>query len=81
MPATPRVGYSIVDVRDLIDLHIRAMTAPAAAGERFIASGDFLWFADMARVLREGLGTRAAKAPKATIPGVVIRLGALFSPP
>jgi dihydroflavonol-4-reductase len=41
--AMPRLGFWVVDVRDLADLHIRAMTSPAAAGERFIAAGDFLW--------------------------------------
>jgi len=44
------VGFGVVDVRDLVDLHIRAMTTPAAANHRFIASGDFLWFADIARI-------------------------------
>jgi hypothetical protein len=63
MPVLPRIGFGIVDVRDLVDLHILAMTSPAAAGERFIASGDFLWFSDIARLLREHLGAQAAKVP------------------
>ena len=79
MPVLPRIGFGIVDVRDLVDLHIRAMVSPAAAGERFIASGDFLWFSDIARLLRENLGTRAAKVPTRIIPDVVVRLGALFN--
>ena len=47
-----RVGFSIVDVRDVADLHIRAMTSPEAAGGRFIAAGDFMWVADVAKTLR-----------------------------
>jgi dihydroflavonol-4-reductase len=74
------VGYSIVDVRDLIDLHLLAMTSPVAAGERLVAAGDFLWFSDMARILRDNLGDRAAKAPKRTIPDFEVRLGAFFNP-
>ena len=79
MPVLPRIGFGIVDVRDLVDLHLRAMTSPAAAGERFIASGEFLWFSDIARLLRENLGPRAAKVPTRTIPDVVVRLGGLFN--
>ena len=38
MPGMPRLGFSLVDVRDVADLEIRAMTAPEAGGERFIAT-------------------------------------------
>jgi nucleoside-diphosphate-sugar epimerase len=55
MRGIPRIGLEIVDVRDLADVHIRAMTSPDAAGQRFLATGEFVWMAEMARVLREGL--------------------------
>ena len=80
LPAVPRIGYAIIDVRDLVKLHLLAMTRPEAAGERFIAAGDFLWFADMARILRDTLGAAAAKAPRRTVPDTLVRLGALFNP-
>ena len=80
LPAVPRVGYSIVDVRDLIELHIKAMIEPVAAGQRFVAAGDFLWFSDIARILREALGERAAKAPRRVLPDFAVRIGALFNP-
>ncbi|MFI5845904.1 NAD-dependent epimerase/dehydratase family protein [Catenuloplanes sp. NPDC051500] len=79
MPVLPRTGYAIVDVRDLAVLHADAMTAPAAAGQRFIAAGDFLWFADMARILRERLGDRAAKVPRRQLPNWVVRAAAPFN--
>ena len=56
MPAMPRLGFTFVDVRDVADLHIRAMTAPAAGGERFLAVDRFLWMKDVGRILRERLG-------------------------
>ncbi len=62
-PGLPRLGFWIVDVRDLADLHIRAMTSAAAAGQRFIAANDFMWMEDLAKSLRSGLGSRAAKVP------------------
>jgi dihydroflavonol-4-reductase len=79
MPAVPRVGFGIVDIRDLIDLHIRAMTAPQAAGERFLATSDFLWLRQIARLLKDELGEKAAKVSTRPMPNVVVRVGALFN--
>jgi dihydroflavonol-4-reductase len=78
VPGLPRLGFNIVDVRDVADLHIRAMTAPEAAGQRFIAAGAYAWMADIATTLREKLGTGAAKVPTRKVPDFVIRLAALF---
>jgi nucleoside-diphosphate-sugar epimerase len=65
MPAVPRMYFGVVDVRDVADLHVRAMRHPAAAGERFLAnSGDTISFLRFAEILREHLGAAAVKAPK-----------------
>lgn len=78
VPGLPRLGFSFVDVRDVADLHIRAMTAPEAAGQRFIAAGDFAWMADVAALLKAGLGEAARKVPTRKVPDLVLRLAALF---
>jgi len=78
MPGTPRIGFEIVDVRDLADAHIRAMTTPEAAGQRFLATGEFMWMLDMARALRDGLGDAGAKAPTRNLPDVAVRGLSLF---
>lgn len=72
--AVPQLGFWIVDVRDLADLHVRAMTSPEAADQRFIAAGDFLWMREIAATLRTGLGHRAAKAPTRQLPNFVVKL-------
>jgi nucleoside-diphosphate-sugar epimerase len=79
-PRLAKLGFWIVDVRDLADLHIRAMTAPVAKGERFLATGDFLWLTEIAQVLRTRLGKQAAKVPTRTLPNFAVRLAALFIP-
>ena len=79
-PALPRLGFNIIDVRDLADLHIRAMEAPDAAGERFIALGEALWYGEVAATLKARLGERAAKVPTANMPDLVARGLALASP-
>jgi nucleoside-diphosphate-sugar epimerase len=79
-PGLPRIGFSVVDVRDVADLHIRAMTAPADGGERYIAVAEFQWMADVAAVLRERLGPDAAKVPSRRIPDFLVRAMGLFDP-
>jgi dihydroflavonol-4-reductase len=79
-PGVPRLGFSLVDVRDVADLEVRAMTAPEAAGERFIAVTRFLWMAEIGEVLKERLGEEAAKVPTRTIPNLLVRGMALFDP-
>ncbi len=78
VPGLPRLGFNIVDVRDVADLHIRAMTTPEAAGQRFVAAGHFAWMADVAQVLRAQLGEGAAKVPTNKVPDLVLRLAGLF---
>ena len=78
MPGMPRLGFSFVDVRDVADLEIRAMTSPEAGGKRFIAVTKFLWMSDAGEVLRDRLGERASKVPTRTIPDFVVRGMALF---
>ena len=78
--AIPRLGFWIVDVRDLAELHIHAMTAPEAAANRFIAAGDFMWMEDIAATLRLHLGSRAGKVPTRRLPDLVFRLSSLFVP-
>jgi dihydroflavonol-4-reductase len=78
MPGVPRIGFSFVDVRDVADLEIRAMTAPEAGGKRFIAVTKFLWMAETGEILRARLGERASKVPTRTVPDLLVRGMALF---
>ena len=80
MPGVPRIGFNIVDVRDVADLQFRAMSTPEAGGERFIATESFLWMEEVAEVLRDRLGATAAKVPTRTVPNLLVRAMALFDP-
>jgi nucleoside-diphosphate-sugar epimerase len=79
-PAIPRLGFWVVDVRDLADLHIRAMTSSDASGQRFLAAGEFLWMEEIARILRAKLGARASKVPTRRLPDALFRFVAIFLP-
>ena len=78
MPAMPQLGFTFVDVRDVADLHLRAMTDQAAAGERFIAADKFLWTADVAAVISERLGDAAPRVPTRVAPNLLVRAMSLF---
>jgi dihydroflavonol-4-reductase len=80
IPAIPNLGFSIVDVRDLVDLHLSAMTLPAASGQRFIGSTDYLWINEIAKILRAELGSGARKVPTMRMPDFAMQLLALFQP-
>ena len=80
MPGVPRLGFSLVDVRDVADLEIRAMTTPEAGGERFIAADRYLWMGEIGEVLRARLGDAAAKVPTRKVPNLVVRAMSLFDP-
>jgi nucleoside-diphosphate-sugar epimerase len=81
MPGLPRLSFGIVDVRDVADLHLLAMTNPAAKGERFLAiSGDLMSVKEMAKVLKTRMGDAARRVPTRALPDLVLRLAALFDP-
>jgi dihydroflavonol-4-reductase len=79
-PACPRIGFALVDVRDIADLHVRAMTSAKAAGERFLGAGKFYWMQDVAKVLHEDLGQQGRKVPIGKLPSWLVRIMGNFDP-
>jgi nucleoside-diphosphate-sugar epimerase len=78
VPGLPRIQFGVVDVRDVADLHLRAMTHPAAQGERFLATaGDFISLKQIAQVLKNRMGDAARRVPTRELPNWVVRLVAL----
>ncbi|MBL7486874.1 NAD-dependent epimerase/dehydratase family protein [Frankia sp. AgB1.9] len=71
MPVAPRARFGVADVRDVADLHIRAMAAPKAAGQRFlaVADGPTISYLTVAQTLRALLGPLAAGVPTEEAPG------------
>ena len=80
-PGCPKIATGVVDVRDVADLHLRAMIDPAARGERFVATaGDSLWMTDIARVLRRRMGDAARRVNTRVLPNWLVRLIARGNP-
>jgi dihydroflavonol-4-reductase len=79
MPAVPKLFLGVVDVRDLADLHLRAMTDPAAAGQRFLGvAGKSICLMDMANILRDGMGDLGKRVPKRELPNILTKVVGLF---
>lgn len=81
MPGCPKLNSGFVDVRDVADLHLRAMTHPAARGERFLAiSGESIWMLEIAKVLKARMGAAAAGVPSRELPNWVTRIAVIKNP-
>ena len=81
LPGCPQLRFGVVDVRDVVDLHLRAMNAPQARGERFLATaGDFMLVRDIALVLKRRLGDAARRVPVRQLPNWLVKLAALRDP-
>jgi nucleoside-diphosphate-sugar epimerase len=81
MPGCPRLEFGGVDVRDVADLHLRAMTDTSAKGERFLAvAGDFVSLVEIGRMLKSRLGAAAKRVPTRELPDWLVRLASLKDP-
>ena len=81
LKAVPNIALNLVDVRDVAELHLRAMTAPAAKGQRFIASADGqISMPEIAQLLRKQWPAVATKVATRTVPDWVLNVAALFNP-
>lgn len=80
MPGIPRMAFGVVDVRDLADLHLRAMTDPAAKGERFLAVADTVSLPETAAMLKRRMGKAAARVPSLVLPNWLLLFLARFVP-
>lgn len=77
-PMVPKIGFSTVDVRDIAEMHIRALEQPETAGERILGVSEFLWFSEISAAVSEELPDRRIALREA--PNFFIRLLGLFDP-
>lgn len=81
LPGLPHLSFGVVDVRDVADLHLRAMADPTAAGQRYLAISDELAVStkEIATTLKEGLpAAESKKVPTHSLPNILVRLAGHF---
>ena len=74
----PRIGFEGVDVRDVAELHEKALFNDLSIGNRYIAAAGFLWLNDVAAFLRDTFVAYAARIPLRILPDISVRLAAVF---
>lgn len=75
-PILPKLGFEIVDVRDVATLHRLALETPAAAGKRYLCANGFRWFVDIAKIVKAE--HPYLKIPTSEMPNFLARIGAIF---
>lgn len=78
LPGIPDLGFALADVRDVAAMHVAAMTAPAAANQRFIVAGEHTPLADIARILARELTPRGFRIPRRPLPSLLIKAMAFW---
>ena len=79
VPLVPRVSFAPVDTRDVVDLHVRALSDPRVRDQRIIAAVRPLWMSEIAAILKARFGARAAKVSTRAAPDLLVRAAALVS--
>ena len=79
IPGMPDVWFPPIDVRDVAWSHVKAMTLPAAAGQRYIcAASDSVPLLDAAKILHQRYASEGYKIPMRRLPKFAVRLVAVF---
>lgn len=78
LPALPKIGFDIVDVRSVADLLIKAMEMPQAANNRYMASSGHFNYKEIAQILKQEYSDR--KIPSIELPDFVTKIFSIFQP-
>jgi nucleoside-diphosphate-sugar epimerase len=78
LPGCPRLGWPLVDVRDVASAHLAAMTTPGADGQRFCCCVGFTWMNEIAVILNQHFADRGYQIPTRPLPNLLVRLFSLF---
>lgn len=80
VPMAPDLGFAVVDLRDVADLHVKCLEEPDLAGERFLAAGRFMKMIEVGQVLRDGLPREhTRKVPTRIMPNWMVSVLSLFN--
>jgi dihydroflavonol-4-reductase len=77
-PMLPSFGFPSVDVRDVAEMHLRALQRPETAGKRYLAAAGTLAMVEMGHIMKETYPTHRIATREA--PAFLIRFLSLFDP-
>jgi dihydroflavonol-4-reductase len=79
-PGVAHTQIDFVDVRDLVEVLIKALTVPEAVGKRFICNGASIPLKAFADILHDNFSNRGFRVPNRILPDFVIRFMGMFMP-
>ena len=77
VPLVPKIGFEIVDVRDVAALHRLAFEHSDAPGKRFLCGAGFRWFIEIAELLHREF-PEYKKIPLSLMPSFLAKVFAIF---
>lgn len=76
----PNLGVNVVDVRDVADMHVRAMQNPAAANQRFLAvADDSITLPEISQLIRQKRPQLANKLATKRLPDWLLHVAGRFN--
>uniref|UniRef100_A0A1X7V130 NAD-dependent epimerase/dehydratase domain-containing protein n=1 Tax=Amphimedon queenslandica TaxID=400682 RepID=A0A1X7V130_AMPQE len=79
LPALIHVSIAMIDVRDLAAIHVAAMETPEAAGQRYIANADHIWYKEAADMIAEEFGPQGYKTTTYVMPKFLVAIFKVFN--
>lgn len=80
VPGSPKIGFSLVDVRDVAVAHRLAMESATAPGNRYVLADEFMWMREIAAVLAEEYNAKGYRVPTGVMPTWLLRVVSRFDP-
>lgn len=80
VPGIPRAQINVVDVRDVVEMIIKTMTIPGAAGQRLIANAASISLSEFATILQRHFTSHGYRVPTRVLPDWLVRLVGIFTP-
>jgi dihydroflavonol-4-reductase len=77
-PGVPQLGFPTVDVRDVVDLHFKALESESAIGQRYAAVSESIWFKEIAAFVLEAQPSYNKKVKAKELPNWFMKIFALF---
>jgi dihydroflavonol-4-reductase len=80
VPGVARTQLDFVDVRDLVNIFVKALSVPDATGKRFILNAASIPLIEFAEILHQHFSDRGYRIPNRILPDMLVRLLAIFIP-
>ncbi len=75
-PILPKLGFEVVDVRDVAQLQRLALETPGAAGQRYLCANSFRWLVDIAKTIKAQ--HPQLNVPTSQMPNVLAKIAGMF---